>query len=276
MFMTPTASLADIVLPVASYLEYDHVVAPTNVIAQVQQKVAQVGECRSDYEIISGLARRLGLGEYFWGTAEEALDAILKPAGLTFREFREIGILTASKQYKKYERSGFGTPSGKVELYSSQLKEWGFDPLPTYYEPPESPYSAPGLEGEYPLILTNHKSSMFQHSGGRQITTLRSKRLHPTVEIHAELAARLGIAEGDWVYIETRRGRIRQKASLSSGIDPRVVIADYGWWFPEGGKPDLYGWSESNINLLTDNKPPYNREIGSPTLRGILCKVYKA
>ena len=88
MFMTPTAALADVVLPVASYLEFDSVVAPANVIAQVQQRVAQVGECRSDYEIISELARRLGLGEYFWDSLEQAMDYILKPVGLTFEEFK--------------------------------------------------------------------------------------------------------------------------------------------------------------------------------------------
>ncbi len=63
---------------------------------------------------------------------------------------------------------------------------------------------------------------------------------------------------------------------LSSDIEPRVVIADYGWWFPEKGAVDMYGWSESNVNVLTDNNPPYSPEMGSCNLRGILCKVYKA
>jgi hypothetical protein len=50
---------------------------------------------------------------------------------------------------------------------------------------------------------------------------------------------------------------------------------DYAWWFPERGAEDLYGWSESNINILTDHGPPYSRELGTPNLRGMLCKVYK-
>lgn len=81
--------------------------------------------------------------------------------------------------------------------------------------------------------------------------------------------------EGDWVYIETRRGRIKQKAALTNSLDPRVVGVDYDWWFPEKGASNLYGWAESNANVLTDNKPLYNREMGSANLRGILCKVYK-
>jgi len=54
-----------------------------------------------------------------------------------------------------------------------------------------------------------------------------------------------------------------------------VVGVDYAWWFPEKGAESQYGWAESNINMLTDNKPPFNRELGATNLRGILCKVYK-
>lgn len=97
----------------------------------------------------------------------------------------------------------------------------------------------------------------------------------PIVNIHPEIADELGIKEGDWVYIETKRGRIRQKAYLTTGIDPKVIGVDYAWWFPEQGASGLYGWAESNINMLTDDKPPFNREMGSACLRGIPCKIYK-
>ena len=58
-------------------------------------------------------------------------------------------------------------------------------------------------------------------------------------------------------------------------IDPRVVEVDYACWFPEKGPSTLYGWDESNINVLLDNKPPHNREMGSPSMRGIFCKIGK-
>jgi len=277
MFMTPTAALADIVLPVATYLEYDSIVAPPYYpIVQVQQKVAEIGECRSDYEILNGLGKRLGLGEYFWENVEQCLDAILKPAGLTFDEFRKVGVISGTKQYRQYETKGFKTPSGKLEIYSGRLKEWGFDPLPVYNEPPETPYSEPELAKQYPLILTSWKPEPFRHSGGRQIASLRNKYPEPITSIHPKTASELGIKDGDWVYVETKRGKIRQKALLTTDIDPRVVIVDFAWWFPERGTADLYGWAESNINILTDNKPPYNREMGSPNLRGMVCRVYKA
>lgn len=277
MFMTPTAALADVVLPAATYLEFDSLVTPpySYPVTSVQQKVTRVGDCRSDYEILSGLAARLSLGEYFPGSQGQCLDTVLEPAGLSFDEFRKIGIIPGGKQYRSYVIKNLETSSGKVELYSDQLKQWGFEPLPTYCEPPETPYSDPGLAKEHPLILTTWKSAPFRHSGGRQIATLRGIHPEPMVNLHPKTADGLGIKEGDWVYIETRRGRIRQKAHLTTGIDPRVVGVDYAWWFPEKGVSSLYGWAESNINILTDDKPPFNREMGSTNLRGIMCKVYK-
>jgi anaerobic selenocysteine-containing dehydrogenase len=277
MFMTPTAALADIVLPVGgTYLEFDSLCESSYYpIVQVQQKVAQIGECWPDYKILSELAKKLGLGNYFWDSEEECLNAILKPTGLTFEDFRKIGILSCTKQYRGYEVGGFETPSGKVEIYSKRLKEWGFDPLPAYYEPTETPISAPEVVKDYPLVFTNWKSLAYRHSQGRQISSLRKSHPDPVVAIHPETASKLGIRDGDWVYIETKRGRIKQKATLISSVDPRVVAIDYGWWFPEKGQSELYGWKESNVNVLTDNKPPYNREMGSTSLRGGLCKVYK-
>ena len=278
MFMTPTAELADVVLPAASYLEFDSVffaIYYAKAMAQVMQKVAQIGECRSDFEILSGLAKKLGLGKYFWDDTESFLDYYLKPIGLTFREFRQVSIIEGIKRYRKYEVNGFETPSRKVELYSSKLEDWGFDPLPIYYEPPETPFSNPELAREYPLIFTSLKRETFRHSGGKQIPPLRRTNPEPITDIHPETASKLGIEDGDWVYIETKRGRIKQKANLTTSIDPRVVIVDYGWWFPEKEASELYGWAESNVNILTDDRSPYSREVGATNLRGILCKVYK-
>jgi anaerobic selenocysteine-containing dehydrogenase len=279
MFMTPTAAMADIVFPVASYLEFDGIqMTPMGTIAQVQRKVAQIGECRSDHEIINDLAKKMGLEEFFWDRIDNFWDAILEPAGLAFEEFKKMDLFTGTKkgkQYKQYEESGFKTPSGKVELYSKRLEELGFDPLPTYHEPPETPYSDPELAKEYPLLCTTGKSDVYRHSGGRQIPSLRHPHQDPLVTIHPDTASKLGIKDGDWVYIETKRGKIRQRATLSTGVDPRVVFVDHAWWFPERDKTDLFGFADSNYNVLTDDQPPFNKEMGSYNIRGLACRVSK-
>jgi len=275
LFMTPTAFMADIVLPVASYLEFDSLAEACHVpVASIQQKVATVGESWSDLKILNELAKRLRL-PHFWEDVKDSLDDLLKPVGITFDEFRTIGVISGRREYRQYEREGFATPSKKVELFSQRLEQWGFDPLPRYHELPETPYSEPKVGDEFPFVLVSKKRDCYRHSGGRQIPFLRALRPEPIVEIHRQSAERLGIQEGDFVFIETRRGRIRQKAHLVEELDPRTVVVDYGWYFPEKENEEL-GWRESNINILTTNQPPFNREMGTTTLRGFFCKLYKA
>jgi anaerobic selenocysteine-containing dehydrogenase len=94
------------------------------------------------------------------------------------------------------------------------------------------------------------------------------------VQIHPETAAGLGIEEGDWVWIETPRGRIKQVAELFEGMDPRVVVAQATWWYPEEPGPDHGLWT-SNANVLTSNDPPYDPAMGSVSFRALLCRVSK-
>ncbi len=273
-FMTPTAELADIVLPVATYLETDgiHQSSNTPVVSAIL-KVAQVGEAWSDLRICNELASEMGFGERFWAGEHETLDYLLEPSGLSFEELCDVGWLLPARAESHEELGGFATPSGKVELVSKQLAEWGFDPVPVYHEPPETPLSEPGLAEQYPLVLTSWKLPEYYHSTGRQVASLRRQHPEPLAIIHPETAGALGIAEGDWVALETQRGRARQRAHLSDAIDPRVVVAEPLWWYPERDVRDLHGWAEANINTLTSSDAPYCREMGATTLRGFLCRV---
>ena len=237
--------------------------------------MAQIAECRSDFDITSGLASRLGLQDLFWNNSNDLLDEVLKPTGLTFNEFKNKGVVAGATAYRKYEKSGFETPSGKVELYSNQLESWGFDPLPIYREPPDSPLSEPDLAQTYPLILTTKKSIYYLHSCGRQIKSLRQGHPEPVIYLHPDTAAENSIEDGDWVYIETKQGRVKQKAFLAKSLHPRVICADFGWWFPEEAKYELHGWKASNINIIIDDRFQDSPETGSLNLRGLLCRVYK-
>lgn len=277
LFMTPTVQMADIVLPSASWLETDDV-ADMHFIwcILVRQKVATIGECRDDKQIMIDLAHRMGMGDCFpWRNVREYCDWILKDAGITFDEFKELGIVKGEMRYRKYEEEGFATPSGKFELRCSTLESMGYEPLPYFVEPPESPYSTPELLKSYPLIITTGgRTQAFFHSEGRQVKSLRKLNPDPLVEIHPGTAKSLGIEEGDWVWIESPRGRIKQKARLTKGIHPSVVHAQHGWWFPEEDPPE-YGFKESNVNLLTGGMP-YDPHTGSESWRSFLCKVYRA
>jgi anaerobic selenocysteine-containing dehydrogenase len=281
LVMTPTAALADIVLPAASYLETDGVVVSGlgsgATFIQARSKVDRIGECLSNQEIVMKLAEKLGLGGYFWKDLGAYLDAYLAPVGITFAELQRLPkVIISATRYRKYLKKGFNTPSGKVELYSSLCEQWGYEPLPVYHEPDETPASRPELAEEYPLVLTNAHEAAFVHSQDRYLESFRREKPEPLVLVHPETAGPLGIADGDMVFIENRRGRIKQRASLSEDVRPGVICVGHGWWFPERDPAGLFGWDEANVNILTDDSPPYSPEMGSPKMRGFLCKMYKA
>ena len=264
VFMTETNKLADIVLPAATWMERDCVSAIYQIDYNrfhLQQKVAEVGECWTDGKILGQMAKRLGFGPLMFASDEEYCNFVLKNWNISFQEFKRRGTIEVPFTYRKYEAGGFKTPSGKVELYSKELKDLGFDPLPSYREPTESPVSTPGLLKDYPLIITTGgRVPVFRHSEFRNFPKLREIVPDVTITIHPQTAQQLGIADGDAVIVESPRGKMEARAYLTLGIDPRVVQVPSHW----AGK--------NNVNLIMDNQncAPL---IGSTQLR---CQLSRA
>ncbi|MFH1123027.1 MAG: molybdopterin-dependent oxidoreductase [Pseudomonadota bacterium] len=264
-FHTPTTQLADIVLPAATWLERDFVISNVQVspdCLHLQQKVTQIGECRSDVTILNEMARRLDLDHFFEN--EQALcDYILGPIGLTFEEFKKRKHHRVPMKYRKFEEKGFKTPSGKIELASSIVASVGGDPIPFYAEPLESPESRPDLAEKFPFILTTGGiSAVFRHTELRNVPWLREIDPHLNAHMNDQSGLQLGLKTGDRVVIESPRGQIRVPIKLHPGIDPRVVQVAHGW--PK----------QENVNLLTDNRQ-MAKLVSSTCLRGLLCRVYK-
>ena len=275
-FMTPTAELADIVLPAATWLEMDYIgdFWKRHGYILPRRKVVQIGECRSDHEMLNDLAHRVGQGDHWWDTFEGGLDYILEPMGITWQDFKKMDYIRGDVTHRKYKNKGFSTPTGKFELYSTLLEKWGYDPLPQFREPPEGPNSSPEITKKYPYILiTGRRQPGFFHTENRQVPWLRELHKDPVVEIHPETAKKEGIREGDWVVIESRRGKVRQRARLFEGMDPRIVSAEHAWWFPENKDPG-HGWDESNINILTSNAyEDCDPAMGATHVRTLLCRI---
>ena len=281
LFLTPTANaFADIVLPAASWPELNQISAypffAENVLMP-QQRAVRRGECRSDEEIFVALARRMGLAQCT-EAVEDVLDAQLRAAGLPFdyAALCEAGHYEKPRAYRKYEARGFDTPSGRIELYSTALERMGYPPLPVYAEPPESPLSRPDLAADFPLVLTTGaRVPFFFTSEGRQITRLRKGRREPLADLHPDTAAAHGIADGDWMWIESPRGKIRQRAHCVEGMQKDTVAIEFGWWYPESDAADK-GITWSGANMLTSNAPPYDPQMGTYQLRALLCRVARA
>jgi len=268
-FPTDTTKLADIVLPIASWLERPILLTEAEGRARfIEPAIAPPGECRSEWAIYAALAGRLGLGDLFWhGDFERCADHILAPLGITCADLRQhpegIPLEYAPQPEKRYEKAGFQTPSGKVEIASSALAEHGHDPLPVYREPAESPLATPDLARTYPLVLTTGARVMaYTHSQFRNIPRLHRLMPEPLVDIHPDDAAPRGIQTGDTVEISSPRGSARMQASVTTGIPPGVVSVPHQW-------P-----GEANINLLVDdvNLDPIS---GFIPCKSLLCEVKK-
>ena len=266
-FQTPGTRLADIVLPIASWLERPILLTDYRGATRLlEPAIAPPGECRTEWDIYSALAERLGFGDLFWdGDFDKCVDYILEPAKMTSQDLKQNheGIKTSfsPRPEKSYQEAGFHTPSGKVEIASSALAEHGLDPLPVYKEPAESPLSQPDLATTYPLVLTSGARVMaYTHSQFRNIEQLRQLMPDPLLDINPADADTRGIKTGDAVAISSPRATIRMKANVTDTILPGVVSAPHHW--PE----------EANVNALVDhqNLDPIS---GFQPCKSLLCQV---
>lgn len=269
IFMTPTASLADIVLPVAHQYEMNdigHYGIGHGMILARPKIVDPPQECWPDIKIMNELGKRVSPPEYWHDDFEEFLEDIVRPAGLSYREFVARGHLKGPDRFRLYEEKGFRTPTGKVELRLSTAEKFKLKPLPEFTGLPEED------DPDFKLILISAKSRYFLLSSYRWVKRLREKRPHPIVEIHPETAAAHGIGDGDQVIIETKYGEILQVARVTDIVHPRVVSADLGWWFPEGDAAEQFEWRKSNFNMLT-SIGKLGKEFGTPNLKNLPCRI---
>lgn len=269
IFMTDTAKMADLVLPGTTFMERRDLrhwrgngISSTSA---TNKAVEPIGEAMEEWKIWAELGKRMGYGEYFpWADTDELFEYLLKPSGISLSQLNDNpgGVFYAERNFQKYLKTGFSTPSKKVEIYSEYMENYGYDPLPTYQEPAESPVSQPELAKEYPLIMTTGTRTVaYLHSEFRNLPTLRKLAPEPMVEVHTETARGLGIADGDMVNVESPRGSVQLKAKVTADIHPRVVSMQHGW-------------SEANANLLTDDmaRDPIS---GYPSFRALLCRMSK-
>lgn len=272
IFMTPTASMADIVLPVAHQYEMNdigHYGIGHGMILARPKIVDPPPECWPDIKILNELGKRISPPEHWHDDFESFLDDVVKPAGLTYRDFVAKGYLKGPDRFGLYKEKGFRTPSGKVELKLSTADKFHLKPLPEFSGLPEEE------DPEFPLILISAKSRYYLLSSYRWVEKLRQKRPSPLVEIHPETAASHGISDGESVIIETKYGQITQTARVTDIVHPRVVSAALGWWFPEGSADTQFGWQKSNFNRLT-SIGKLGKEFGTPNIKNIACRIRRA
>jgi anaerobic selenocysteine-containing dehydrogenase len=284
------------------------------------QAVVPPADCKFDLEITTMVYKEMGVPwgheDDPWPDSETNLNLILTNAGTPWEDqnwqeykadFQENGwrdckviAPTTWGTYRRYEtgmmplkcfgdtpppialsRPGFGTPTLKMEIWSTILETFMPDPdrvaFPKYEEPPLSPVTNLEMCKKYPFIATTgRRIPVYFHSEHRQLPWCRELWPAPRIEINPEDAKELGIEQGDWVWIENDNGTIRQTADLYYGIKKGVVNLEHQWWFPELDQADK-GFKLSGCNCLVTTGLGYQDPIsGSSYLRAYPVKIYKA
>ncbi|MBT3364005.1 MAG: IscS subfamily cysteine desulfurase [Chloroflexi bacterium] len=280
---TKDMEYADIVLPATTYYEIQSYMVYDSVFKIREKVIEPVGEARNDFLIMADLANRLGYGHLYPQSEDEILESVLKGSGYTVDDVRAAGgsvqVETQMMQYKKWEKGllrldgqpGFDTPSGKFEIASSILEEHGYDALPIYTEPGESPQSQPELAKRYPLVFNSgSRTNVDLHTLHHSVPQLQQERPVPTVMMNTADARERGIENGDYVYIESKRGRVGMYAQVTDAIVKGAVEASG----MGGGALGSDAWRNANANRLTDLSR-YDPISGFPVYKALLCEVVK-
>ena len=283
-YVTPTAMLADYVLPIAGGLEralFQTHAGTANIAYGGDAAVEPYFERKTDYFVFRELGLRLGQKEHWpHDTLTDAFAESLAPAGMSWAEYCASGLYHVHAGYAKHEqidpatgeKRGFATESGKVELFSDVLAELGGDPLPV---------SAPvaTTDDAFPItLLTGARQQPYYASSYHQVASLVRHHPEPLAEMSADTAVRFGIKEGQRVEVATERGSAVFTARIIEMVLDTVSI-EYGWWYPEqpACEPSLGGMWLSNANVLTGcDIEEADDIIGTWTYNGIPCRIAPA
>ncbi|MBI4301532.1 MAG: molybdopterin-dependent oxidoreductase [Chloroflexi bacterium] len=259
-FLTPTARFADILIPVTTHLERNDICGIWGMGHSAifcKQAIAPMDECKSDMEIFSELAPRIGITNYNDHSEDEWLKSLVENTEIDYKEFKQNGVhhfrhepyIAFKAQISDPVHNPFRTPSGKIEIYSQRLADMNrpdtIPPIPKYIEPWEGRNDP--LRVHYPLQLLTTHGKRTALSVYANIPWIQEVEPH-AMWINPVDAKPREIQNGDWVRLFNERGTLMIKAKVTQRIMPGVVSIDHGMWY----KPDELGvdWGGS-VNVLT-------------------------
>ncbi|MBB5153736.1 molybdopterin-dependent oxidoreductase [Saccharopolyspora phatthalungensis] len=280
-FWTATARHADIVFPTTTTLERNDLgcAKEDRALIAMRQVTPPLGQARSDFEIFTALAEKLGVAaEFTEGRDEWAWLAHLyeqwrqaSAAGPDFRRFWEIGRLELSGDsddqvlYDRFRADPAGnplpTPSGRIELFSRRIGSFGYADCPGHpiWLVPEELQVPPGA-GDFPLFLVANNPATRLHSQLDHGATSAESKIHgrEPLRMHPTDAAYRALSAGDVVRVVSATGSALAAVVISDSVRPGVVQLATGAWF-DPSAPDVATCIHGNPNAVT-------RDIGTSRL----------
>jgi anaerobic selenocysteine-containing dehydrogenase len=261
-FMTETARMADIVLPATMFLEHDDLYqgGGHQHIQLGGKLVPPPGTCRSNHEVICGLAERLGAEhEGFGMTSRELIDRTLRDSGRGALAELEAGRwIDCQPPFREaHYLDGFEQPEGKFRFRPdwASVKAPNDGPMGPFATMPALPDHWEVIEtadDAHPFRLATSPARNFLNTSFNETPTSIAKERRPELMIHPDDAAAFQVGDGDWVRLANQRGEVLIRARLFGGVRRGVLIAEGIW--PNSAFPNGRG-----INTLTggDQIAPY-------------------
>jgi anaerobic selenocysteine-containing dehydrogenase len=264
IFPTATTELADLVLPCTTDFEahgYRAYSSTKGAFMALARPVADpVGEARSVFEAEYALARKMGLENgYPFHDDVSWIDFMVKPGGIDFDRLDSEQIIFVSPgiEYRKFEKQGFDTPTGKLEFHSHWFENLGLPPLPDYRHPAGVPMAAGDLEDSgFTLLGTSKRPKQFVHTRFKNLPRASKSYPEPLVYLSPEDADKRDIVDGAGVEVRSPHGRIELKAAVTRDTSAGLVWIDFGWGNPTDGK--------ASINDLVDDEHMDELSGGTP------------
>ncbi|HTK78051.1 MAG TPA: molybdopterin oxidoreductase family protein [Gemmataceae bacterium] len=255
LFMTDTADYADLVLPATSQLEQTdlHRAYGTTLLTYNAPAIAPLGECKSNWEVMGLLAGAMGFTEpWLHQTPDEVIADVLSAtartvpwlSGITVERLKREGSLEMPIVDAPFADGRFRTPSGKVELLCEALATEGIDPLPGRFRSRDDDSAAFGDPALALELLTGASHHFVSSSLASQSGLLKGEG-PPFVEIHPADAAVRGVATGDAVVLENRRGHVSLRAIVTDAVRPGVLVSPKGRWAKHNGGRNV-NWTTSD------------------------------
>lgn len=282
--MTPTAALADIVLPKTTGVEEEDVkLSPGGCITYTNPAVPPQGEARCDLDIAIALLDRMQArgavmkNLFHWRTQSEFTQFLLGDSGIAIEELRRDGYARFDYRLGDFAECPFPTPSGKIELCASRVADLGLDPLPSFVRP-AADSSRRDIRENFPLLLlTGDREKTYHHSRFREQDWAQKVSPDPRLLIHPETARELSFNDGTWVRLETEHlaGTCMLRLKVTDATPPGVVSTGMGWWKP-GTTAAFHGAYDININAAVSYDGPWDPMSGSADTRGRRCRISAA
>jgi anaerobic selenocysteine-containing dehydrogenase len=243
-FMSATARFADIILPAALYLETQDFYRSygSYYMQYAPAAVSPAGEARSNLEVAQSLAALMGLNDaVFRMQPKELMAALFEGSSGAVAGYSADRVMQSGPiKIEQPDAQLFGTPSGKLEIYSQTLADSGVNPLPDWnVEVQEG-------EGKWPLRLLTAPGYFQPHTAFSGVPFLRRREGAPYCILHPQEAGARQLVEGQTVRLSNQRGKIRLVLKISDEVQPGVVLVP-------GQRPDIDD-DAGTINMLCSDR----------------------